>query len=79
MNKSAALIAAFLLCALPSFAQKKNSTPPKKAAASAIVFQGAPQYSQDELLAAAGLTPNARLNSAEVRARYFVVAFGPVT
>jgi len=69
MNKSAALIAAFLLCALPSFAQKKNSTPPKKAAASAIVFQGAPQYSQDELLAAAGLTPNARLNSAEVRAR----------
>jgi outer membrane protein assembly factor BamA len=69
MNKPAALIAAFLLCALPTFAQKKASTTPKKASSSAIVFQGAPQYSQEELLAAAGLTPNTRPSAAEVRAR----------
>jgi outer membrane protein assembly factor BamA len=63
MNKRAgARIAAFLLlCALPSLAQKK--TPPK-----AIRFQGAPQYTQEELLAAAGLKPDARLTGVEVKA-----------
>ncbi len=50
-----------LLCSLPLLAQKK--VPPKE-----IRFQGAPQYTQQELLAAAGLKPDARLNSREVRA-----------
>jgi len=35
----------------------------------AIRFQGAPQYTQQELLAAAGLKPDARLNFGEVKAR----------
>ncbi len=59
----AALIAAlFLLCSLASPGQKK--VPPR-----AIRFQGAPQYTQEELLAAAGLKPNTRLTSIEVKAR----------
>jgi outer membrane protein assembly factor BamA len=63
MNKPAALLAAFsLLCSLPSPAQKK--VPPPRA----IRFQGAPQYSQEELLAAAGLKPGARLSATEVKA-----------
>ena len=61
MNKPAALIAAPFLCSLPLPAQKK--TPPK-----AIRFQGAPQYTQEELLAAAGLKPGARLTSNDVKA-----------
>lgn len=62
MNKPAVLIAALLLCTLPSLAQKK--VPPKS-----IRFQGAPQYTQEELLAAAGLKPDARLTAVEVKAR----------
>ncbi len=54
-------IALLLLCSLPLLAQKK--VPPK-----AIRFQGAPQYTQQELLAAAGLKPDARLNFREVKA-----------
>jgi outer membrane protein assembly factor BamA len=54
-------VALFLLCSLPLLAQKK--VPPQ-----AIRFQGAPQYTQQELLAAAGLKPDARLNSSEVKA-----------
>jgi outer membrane protein insertion porin family len=54
-------IALLLLCSLPLLAQKKVS--PK-----AIRFQGAPQYTQQELLAAAGLKPDARLNLGEVKA-----------
>jgi outer membrane protein assembly factor BamA len=62
MNKRALPIAAFLLlCSFPVPAQKK--APPK-----AIRFQGAPQYTQDELLAAAGLKPGARLTPSEVKA-----------
>jgi outer membrane protein assembly factor BamA len=62
MNKRALPIAAFLLlCSFPLPAQKK--APPK-----AIRFQGAPQYTQDELLAAAGLKPGARLTPSEVKA-----------
>jgi len=62
MKKPAVLIAAFLLlCCLPSLSQKK--TPPKP-----IRFQGAPQYSQEELLAAAGLKQGARPGPNEVRA-----------
>jgi outer membrane protein insertion porin family len=62
MNKPAVLIAAsLLLCSFPSLAQKKVS--PK-----AVRFQGAPQYTQEELLAAAGLKPNARPIPNEVKA-----------
>lgn len=50
-----------LICSLPLPAQKR--VPPQ-----AIRFQGAPQYTQQELLAAAGLKPGARLNSVEVKA-----------
>jgi outer membrane protein assembly factor BamA len=70
MNKLAALIAAtLLLCSLPLPAQKKASPAQRKAAAPAIRFQGAPQYTQDELLAAAGLKPGARLTATEIKAR----------
>jgi outer membrane protein assembly factor BamA len=69
MAKQAVQIAALLLfCTLPSFAQKKASPAQRKVAAPAIRFQGAPQYSQEELLAAAGLNPGARLSASEVKA-----------
>jgi outer membrane protein assembly factor BamA len=62
MKKRAVSIAAFLLlCSLPSFAQKA-------APARAIRFQGAPQYTPEELLAAAGLKPTVRLSPSEVKA-----------
>jgi outer membrane protein assembly factor BamA len=62
MNKQAVLLAALLLfCSFPSLAQKK--VPPR-----AIRFQGAPQYTQEELLAAAGLKPGARLTANDVKA-----------
>jgi len=54
-------VVAFLLCSLPLLAQKK--IPP-----ATVRFQGAPQYTQQELLAAAGLKPDARLNAREVKA-----------
>ncbi|MGA2350599.1 MAG: hypothetical protein ABSF70_09230 [Terracidiphilus sp.] len=54
-------VALLLLCSLSLPAQNKVS--PK-----AIRFQGAPQYTQQELLAAASLKPDARLNSREVKA-----------
>ena len=50
-----------LLCSLALPAQKK--VPPKT-----IRFQGTPQYTQQELLAAAGLTPDARLSPRDVKA-----------
>lgn len=65
MNKSAALLAALLLCSLPSLAQKKPAQ--RKAPSQAIRFQGAPQYTQDELLAAAGLKPGVRLTATEIK------------
>jgi outer membrane protein insertion porin family len=55
-------VALLLLCTLPLLAQKK--LPPK-----AISFQGATQYTQQELLAAAGLKPDARLSSRDMKAR----------
>jgi outer membrane protein assembly factor BamA len=62
MNKPAVLIAASILhCSLTSLAQRK--VPPK-----AIRFQGAPQFTQEELLAATGLKPGARLTSSDVKA-----------
>ncbi len=68
MIKPAAVIAAILLlCSLPSPAQKKTSpSAPKKL--QAIRFQGAPQYTQDELLAASGLKPAPRLAPSSVKA-----------
>jgi outer membrane protein insertion porin family len=54
-------VALLLLCSLAATAQKK--VPPKS-----IRFQGAPQYTQQELLAAAGLTPDARPSPREVKA-----------
>jgi outer membrane protein assembly factor BamA len=70
MIKHAARIAAvLLLCALSSLAQKKAPTPAqRKAPTPAIRFQGAPQYTQEELLAAADLNPGARLSANEVKA-----------
>ena len=67
MIKPAALIAALLLCSLPSLAQKspaQKKSPPSKG----IRFQGAPSYTQDELLAAAGLKPSVRLLPSDVKA-----------
>jgi len=61
MNKSARLLAVLLLCSLQLLAQKK-------AQPRAVRFQGAAQYSQDELLAAAGIKPGARLNASDVKA-----------
>jgi hypothetical protein len=51
----------FLLCPLSLPAQKKTSAPQ-------IRFQGAPQYTQQELLATAGAKPDARLAAAQVKA-----------
>jgi outer membrane protein assembly factor BamA len=60
--RSGAIHAALLLlCTLPLLAQKKSPT-------QAIRFQGASQYTQQELLAAAGLKPDARLNPRDVKA-----------
>jgi outer membrane protein assembly factor BamA len=69
MIKQAARIAALLLlCSISSLAQKKAPPAQRKAQAPAIRFQGAPQYTQEELLAAAGLNPGARLSAAQVKA-----------
>jgi len=57
----AAGVACLLLFSLCLPAQKKS--PPRT-----IRFQGAAQYTQQELLAAAGLTPDARLNPRDVKA-----------
>ncbi len=68
MNKPARLIAALLLlCSLQSPAQK--NVPPAHGKAPSIRFEGAPQYTQEELLAAAGIKPNTRLSAGEVKAR----------
>ena len=69
MCKPVLLIAAFLLlCSLPSPAQKKVQPAQKKVLAPSIRFQGAPEYTQEELLAAAGLKPNARLSASAIKA-----------
>ena len=67
-KQSAWIAAVLLLCSLSSLAQKKPSASQRKAPAPAIRFQGAPQYTQEELLAAAGLKPDARLSAVEVKA-----------
>lgn len=70
MNRLVALLTSVLLiCSLPIAAQKKTpSSAQRKAPAKAIRFQGAPQYTQDELLAAAGLTQNTRPTPSDVKA-----------
>ena len=60
-QSGAVRVALLLFCSLPLLAQKK--LPPQ-----AIRFQGATQYTQQELLAAAGLKPDARLNPRDVKA-----------
>jgi len=71
MNKIfSALVAALLLVSFsPASAAATRKAPARKAPASAIRFQGAPQYAQEELLAAAGFKPGARLTTAEIKAR----------
>ena len=62
------IAAILLLCSLQLLAQKK--APPHAQAKTpqrTIRFQGATQYSQEELLAAAGIKPGARLTVAEVK------------
>jgi outer membrane protein assembly factor BamA len=69
MIKQAALIPALLLISLPSLAQKK--APPRgqnRVPLKTIRFEGAPQYTHEELLAAAGLTQDVRLKPADVKA-----------
>ena len=70
MIKHAALLTVLVLFwTLPSVAQKKTTnSAQRKAPAKAIRFAGAPQYTQDELLAAAGITQNTRLTPSEVKA-----------
>jgi len=69
MNKPAALLAALIfLCPLFSFAQKKAPATQKRAPAASIRFQGTPQYTQEELLSAAGLKLGSRLSPAQVKA-----------
>jgi outer membrane protein assembly factor BamA len=61
MIRQARPIAVLLLCSLQLLAQKK--APPRN-----VRFQGAAQYSQDELLTAAGIKQGARLTVADVKA-----------
>lgn len=60
-QRGAVSLALLLLCPIPVQAQKRAKPP-------AIRFQGAQQYTQEELLAAAGLKPGARLSFREVKA-----------
>ncbi len=65
-----ARLLACLLCSIPLFAQKKVTPHVQaKAPQKTIRFQGAPQFTQDELLAAAGFNPAARLTAVEIKAR----------
>jgi outer membrane protein assembly factor BamA len=69
-KRAAEFAAILLLSALPSLAQKKASpSAPKKVPNQAVRFQGAPQYSQEELLAAAGMKPGVRPSTNDVKAR----------
>ncbi len=56
----AAGLALLLLCSLPLWAQKKPLS-------KGVRFQGATEYTQLELLAAAGLKPDARVNLRDVK------------
>jgi outer membrane protein assembly factor BamA len=63
MRQLAAInLALLLLSTLSAPAQRK-------AAPTGLRFQGAPQYTQQELLAAAGVKPGVRLTAAELKAR----------
>ncbi len=50
-----------LICSVPLPAQKRVTT-------QAIRFEGAPQFSRDELMGAAGINPKARLTAAQAKA-----------
>jgi outer membrane protein assembly factor BamA len=67
-HSGAILAALFLLCSIPLAGQKKPQPTQKMSLTRAIRFQGAPQYTQEELLAAAGLKPDARLNLNDMKA-----------
>jgi len=69
MKRATQIAAILLLCILPSLAQKKSSpNVQKKASAQTIHFQGALQYSQEELLAAGGMKAGQRLTAIEAKA-----------
>ncbi len=68
MNKPAVAIAAFLLLSCLSAPAQKKTSPSAQKKPPAIRFQGAPQYTQDELLAASGLKPAPRLAPSSVKA-----------
>ena len=62
IKKSGALSAVLLLlCLLPSLAQKRVPAP-------VVHFQGAPQFTEQELFAAAGLKPGMRMDPRDVKA-----------
>jgi outer membrane protein assembly factor BamA len=69
-KRAAGIAAILLLCAIPSLTQKKASPATKKKTSNQTIrFQGAPQYSQEELLAAGGLKPGDRLKPSDVKTR----------
>lgn len=59
---AAASLALLVLCSLSTSAQKRAASP-------SIRFQGASQYAQQDLLAAAGFKPGTRPTAAELKAR----------
>jgi outer membrane protein assembly factor BamA len=61
IRQARSIAAVLLLCSLHLLAQRK--APPR-----AIRFQGATQYTQDELLAAAGIKPGGHLTAVDVKA-----------
>jgi len=69
IKQSVRLAVLLFFCSFPSLAQKKPAPTHRTPAVPAVRFQGAPQYTQDELLAAAGIKPGVRLTAAEVKAR----------
>ena len=58
---------ALVLALALAFSSAASAAAPKKTPS--ISFQGVPQYTQQELLTAAGIHPGARLSATEVRAR----------
>ena len=69
VKQSARIAVVLLLCSISAPAQKNSSPAKRKTPTPAVRFQGAPQYTQEELLATAGFKPGARLTAAEVKAR----------
>ena len=63
MTKQSGVVSAvlLLLCSFPSLAQKRVPAP-------VVRFQGAPQFTEQELFAAAGLKPGMRMDPRDVKA-----------